>query len=109
MGKWIGVGLLVLVGFSLIGGQYALMGVVMLGIAGVIIWMAVRGSNSSSDSTPARPTQLSSARFDAREEIARAERQAARRVRAAEENAEKDGYSALCNAMTFLANEARWS
>ncbi|PVA22679.1 hypothetical protein [Mycobacteroides abscessus] len=109
MGKWVAVGLLVLVGVSLLGGQYTLMGVVMLAGAGVIVWLSVRGMGSSrSYSAPARPGQLSAARFDAREEISRAERDAARMVRAAQEGAEVQGQAALRSAVGFLANEPRW-
>lgn len=106
MGKWIGVGILVLLGVSLLGGQYTIIGLAMFAAAGVIIWMAVRGSNSSSE--PARPSQLSSARFDAREEIARAERDAAQLVRQAQQNAETQGTEALRSVMTFLSQEPRW-
>ncbi|AMT69058.1 MULTISPECIES: hypothetical protein [Mycobacteriaceae] len=109
MGKWIGVTVLALLGFSLLGGQYSLIGLVMLAGAGLIIWLAIRGSGSSrSYSVPARPGQLSSARFDAREELASAEHSAARMVRAAQENAEAEGREALRAAMTFLASEPRW-
>lgn len=110
MGKWIWVGFLVLVGVSLLGGQYTLIGVVMLIGAGLIVFLSVRGSGGSRGySAPARPTQLSSARFDAREEISRAERAATRMVRSAQEDAEVQGQDALRMAMTFLANETRWS
>lgn len=108
MGKWIAVGLLVLVGFSLLG-DYPLVALVMLGGAGLIVFLSVRGSGrSSSYSAPARPAQLASARFDAREEIADAERDAVRMVRAAQEDAESEGREALRAVMQFLANEARW-
>ncbi|SLH96877.1 Uncharacterised protein [Mycobacteroides abscessus subsp. abscessus] len=109
MGKWIGVGCLALVGFSLLGGQYTVIGVVMLGAAGLIVFSAVRGSGGSrTHSMPARPHQLSAARFDAREEITNAERQAARAVSSAQEDAESEGREALRAAMTFLSQEARW-
>ncbi|MDQ8118519.1 hypothetical protein [Mycobacteroides abscessus] len=109
MGKWIGVGCLALLGLSLIGGQYSLIGMLMLGAAGLIVWLSVRGSGSSrTGSSPARPGQLASARYDAREELADAERDAARAVRAAQEDAEEQGQSALRAAMQFLAAEARW-
>ncbi|MBN7314994.1 hypothetical protein [Mycobacteroides abscessus] len=109
MGKWIFVGLLVLVGFSLIGGQYTLMGLVMLAGAGLIIWLAIRGFGSSrSYSMPARPHQLSAARYDAREEISSAERAATRMIRAAQEDAELQGQAALRAVMQFLAAEPRW-
>lgn len=107
MGKWIGVGLFVLVGISLLGGQYTLIGLAMLGAASLIIFLAVRGSGSRY-SAPARPGQLSSARYDAREEIARAERAASRMVREAQEDAEAQGQAALRAVMTFLSQEARW-
>lgn len=109
MGKWIGVGCLVLVGFSLLGGQYTLMGVLMLLAAGFIIFLSVRGMGSSRGYSPsARPGQLSAARFDAREEISRAERDAARMIRAAQEDAESEGREALRSAMTYLSQEPRW-
>ncbi|QSM95688.1 hypothetical protein I3U40_08070 [Mycobacteroides abscessus subsp. abscessus] len=109
MGKWVLVGLLVLVGLSLIGGQYALMGVLMLGTAGLIVWLAVRGSGSSrTHSMPARPGQLSSARYDAREELASAERAATRMVNSAREDAEAQGQNALRAAVQFLAAEPKW-
>lgn len=109
MGKWVAVGLLVLVGVSLLGGQYTLMGVVMLAGAGVIVWLSVRGMGSSrSYSAPARPVQLSSARYEAREEISRAERDAARMVREAQEDAEAEGREALRAVMAFLSQEPRW-
>ncbi|RIS62530.1 hypothetical protein [Mycobacteroides abscessus] len=110
MGKWIGVGLLALVGFSLLGGQYSLIGIVMLGAAGLIVFLSVRGSGGSRGYSPsARPGQLSAARFDAREEIARAERAASRMVREAQADAEAQGTEALRAVMQFLAAEPRWS
>lgn len=109
MGKWISAGVLALVGFSLLGGQYTLMGVLMLLGAGLIIFFSVRGSGSSRGYTPpARPAQLSSARYDAREEIASAERDAARMVREAQADAEADGQNALRAVMQFLSQEPRW-
>lgn len=108
MGKWIWVGFLVLVGVSLLGGQYTLIGLVMLAVAGVIVFLSVRGSGSRSYSAPARPAQLSSARRDAREEIAAAERAATRMIRAAQEDAESEGREALRSAMTYLSQEPRW-
>lgn len=108
MGKWVAVGFLVLVGFSLLGGQYSLIGVVMLGIAGVIVFLSVRGSGSRGYSAPARPAQLASARYDAREEIASAERAASRMVRETQEDAEAEGQAALRAVMQFLSQEARW-
>ncbi|SLG17023.1 hypothetical protein [Mycobacteroides abscessus] len=109
MGKWVGVGLIVLVGFSLLGGQYTVIGILMLGAAGVIVWLAIRGSGGSrSHSALARPHQLSSARYDAREEIASAERDAARLVNSAREDAESEGREALRAALVFLSQEPRW-
>lgn len=109
MGKWVAVGFLVLVGISLLGGDYTLIGVLMLAAAGLIVFLSVRGSGGSrSYSAPARPVQLSSARFDAREEIAAAERAATRLVREAQEDAESQGRDALRAVMTFLSQEARW-
>lgn len=109
MGKWIGVGCLALLGLSLLGGQYTAIGILMLGAAGLIVFFSVRSSGSSrSYSSPARPGQLASARYDSREEISRAERDAARMVRAAQEGAEEQGQSALRAAMAFLSQEARW-
>ncbi|MBN7483681.1 hypothetical protein [Mycobacteroides abscessus] len=109
MGKWIWSGALVLVGFSLLGGQYTLIGVLMLAAAGLIIFLSVRGMGSSrSYSAPARPAQLASARYDAREEIADAERRAARAVRQAQADAEAEGTEVLRAVMAFLANEPRW-
>ncbi|UEA22790.1 hypothetical protein LK464_15000 [Mycobacteroides abscessus subsp. abscessus] len=108
MGKWIGVGCLALVGFSLLDG-HPLIGILMLALSGLIIWLAIRGSGgSSSYSMPTRPGQLASARYDAREEITAAERSAARAVRAAREDAEEQGQSALRAALVFLAQEPRW-
>ncbi|WP_078281660.1 hypothetical protein [Mycobacteroides franklinii] len=109
MGKWIGVTVLALLGFSLLGGSYALIGVLMLGAAGLIVFSAVRGSGGSrTHSMPARPRQLSAARYDAREEISDAERGAARTVNSAREDAESEGTEALRAAMTFLSQEPRW-
>lgn len=109
MWKWIWAGLLVLVGVSLLGGQYTLIGILMLGAAGLIIFSAVRGSGGSrSYVAPGRPGQLSAARYDAREEIADAERRAARMVREAQEDAEAQGQAALRAVMQFLSQEARW-
>ncbi|MBE5502876.1 hypothetical protein [Mycobacteroides abscessus] len=108
MGKWIATGLLALVGLSLLGGQYTLIGLLMLGIAGFIVFLSLRGSGSSRYSPPVRPAQLSSARFDAREELADAERRASKLIRRAEKNAEEEGCEALRAAMQFLSQEARW-
>lgn len=109
MGKWIGVTVLALLGISLLGGQYGLIGILMLAAAGLIMWLSVRGSGGPRGYTPpARPGQLASARFDAREEIASAERRAARMVSAAQEDAETQGQAALRAVMQFLANEPRW-
>lgn len=109
MGKWIGVGFLALVGFSLLGGQYSLIGILMLAAAGLIVFLSVRGMGSSRGYTPpARPAQLSAARYDAREEISRAERDATRMIRAAQEDAESEGREALRSAMTYLSQEPRW-
>ncbi|WP_147380331.1 hypothetical protein [Mycobacteroides abscessus] len=109
MGKWIAVGFLVLLGVSLLGGQYSLIGILMLAGAGLIIFFSVRGSGGSRGySAPVRPAQLSSARYDAREEIASAERDAARMVREAQADAEADGQNALRAVMQFLSQEARW-
>lgn len=109
MGKWVAVGFLALIGFSLLGGDYTLIGILMLLGAGLIIFLSVRGMGSSRGySAPARPNQLASARYDAREEIADAERRAARMVRSAQEDAELQGQAALRAVMEFLANEARW-
>ncbi|MBN7564500.1 hypothetical protein I3U61_10890 [Mycobacteroides abscessus subsp. massiliense] len=108
MGKWILVGLLGLSGLSLLS-EYPLWGAVMLGAAGLIVFSAVRGSGGSrTHSMPTRPGQLASARYDAREEIASAERSAARLVNSAREDAEEQGQSALRAAMQFLSQEARW-
>lgn len=108
MGKWVVTGLLGLSGLSLLS-EYPLVGMLMLAAAGVIVWLAIRGSGGSrSYSMPARPGQLANARYDAREEITTAERDAARMVRAAQENAEAQGTEALRAAMTFLARETRW-
>lgn len=109
MGKWIWAGALVLVGISLLGGQYSLIGVLMLAAAGLIVFLSVRGmSGSRSYAPPAHPGQLASARYDAREEIASAERAASRMVRAAQEDAESEGQKALRAVMQFLAHEPRW-
>lgn len=109
MGKWIWAGLLSLIGFSLLGGDYTLIGILMLLGVGLIVFLSVRGMGSSRGySAPARPVQLSSARYDAREEIAAAERAATRMARAAQEDAEAQGTEALRAVMTFLANEPRW-
>lgn len=109
MGKWVTAGLLALVGFSLIGGQYTVIGMLILAGAGLIVFLSVRGSGSSrSYAMPTRPHQLSSARYDAREEISDAERQAARMVNSAREDAESEGREALRAAMTFLSQEPRW-
>ncbi|SIE96495.1 hypothetical protein [Mycobacteroides abscessus] len=108
MGKWILVGLLGLSGLSLLS-EYPLWGAVMLGAAGLITFFSVRGSGGSrTGSLSARPHQLASARYDAREELASAERSARRMVRDAQEGAESEGREALRAAMQFLANEARW-
>ncbi|MBV6362612.1 hypothetical protein HZD78_21950 [Mycobacteroides chelonae] len=109
MGKWVAVGFLVLVGISLLGGDYTLIGVLMLAAAGLIVFLSVRGSGRGrSYSAPARPVQLSSARYEAREEIASAERDAARLVRHAQEDAEAEGQAALRATVQFLSQEARW-
>ncbi|MFT9573336.1 hypothetical protein ACM0BF_14280 [Mycobacteroides abscessus subsp. abscessus] len=109
MGKWIWAGALGLLGFSLLGGQYTLVGLLMLAGAGLIVFLSLRGSGGSrSYVAPARPAQLASARYDARAEIADAERQSARMVREAQEDAEAEGREALRAAMTFLASEPRW-
>lgn len=109
MGKWVVTGILVLVGFSLLGGQYTVIGVLMLGVAGLIVWLAIRGSGGSRTySAPARPGQLASARYDSREEISSAERDAARLINSAREDAEAQGTEALRAAMQFLSQEARW-
>lgn len=109
MGKWIWAGVLALVGFSLLGGQYSLIGILMLLGAGLIIFFSVRGSGGPRGySAPARPGQLASARYDAREEISRAERDAARLINSAREDAEAQGTEALRAAMQFLSQEARW-
>ncbi|QSM94335.1 hypothetical protein I3U40_00265 [Mycobacteroides abscessus subsp. abscessus] len=108
MGKWIAVGLLALIGFSLLT-DYPLVGIVMLGIAGLITFLSLRASGGGrSYSAPARPNQLASARFDAREEISSAERAASRMIRAAQEDAEAQGTEALRAVMQFLAAEPRW-
>ncbi|AMT69227.1 MULTISPECIES: hypothetical protein [Mycobacteroides] len=108
MGKWILVGLLGLSGLSLLS-EYPLWGAVMLAAAGLIAFFSVRSSGGSrSYSMPTRPGQLSAARYDSREEISNAERDAARMVRAAQEGAEEQGQSALRAAMTFLSQETRW-
>ncbi|WJR34078.1 hypothetical protein P3F83_01080 [Mycobacteroides immunogenum] len=108
MGKWILVGLLGLSGLSLLS-EYPLWGAVMLAAAGLIMWLSVRGSGGPRGYTPpARPGQLASARFDAREEIASAERRAARMVSAAQEDAEAQGTEALRAAVQFLAAQPRW-
>lgn len=109
MGKSVLVGILVLVGFSLLGGQYTFVGLLMLAGAALIVFLSLRGSGGSrSYSAPARPGQLASARYDSREEIASAERQSARMVREAQEDAEAEGREALRAAMQFLAAEPRW-
>ncbi|SIC22199.1 hypothetical protein [Mycobacteroides abscessus] len=109
MGKWVGVGCLVLVGFSLLDGQYALMGVLMLAGAGLAVFFSVRGSGGSrTHAMPTRPGQLASARYDAREELASAERSAARLVNSARADAEAEGREALRAVMQFLSQEARW-
>lgn len=109
MGKWVGVGLIVLVGVSLLGGQYTAIGMLMLAGAGLTIFFSVRGSGSSrSYSMPARPGQLANARYDSRGEVAAAERGAARLVNSAREDAESEGQNALRAAMQFLSQEARW-
>lgn len=108
MGKWIFIALLALSGMSLLS-EYPFIGLVMLAGAGLIVWLAVRGSGGSrSHSMPARPGQLSAARYDSREEISSAERQAARRVNSAREDAEEQGQSALRAALVFLSQEPRW-
>lgn len=108
MGKWIAVGLLALVGFSLLGGQYTLIGLVMLLGAGLIVFLSLRGGRGRSYAPSARTAQLSAARYDAREEISRAERDAVRTVRVAQEDAEAEGREALRAVMAFLSQEARW-
>ncbi|SIA10415.1 Uncharacterised protein [Mycobacteroides abscessus subsp. abscessus] len=108
MGKWILVGLLGLSGLSLLS-EYPLWGAVMLAAAGLIAFFSVRSSGGSrSYSMPTRPGQLASARYDAREEVASAERDAAHMVRAAQEGAESEGQSALRAALVFLSQEPRW-
>lgn len=108
MGKWIFIALLALSGMSLLS-EYPFIGLVMLAAAGLIVFLSVRGSGGSrSHSLSARPHQLSSARYDAREEISRAERDAVRLVNSAREDAEAQGQSALRAAMTFLSQEPRW-
>ncbi|SKU64833.1 Uncharacterised protein [Mycobacteroides abscessus subsp. massiliense] len=110
MGKWIFGALLALSGMSLLG-DHPLWGVGCLALSGLIIWMALRGRQSSRPVSHARPTEWSRSRQESAMEVARAERQARAAVRSAVRQADKRGQAAVQRAAERVRQEqsAGWS
>lgn len=110
MGKWIFVVVLALSGLSILG-DHPVWGVGLLGLSGLIIWMALQGRQSSRPTSHVRPTEWAQARQQSQMEVARAEREARAVVRRAVRQADKRGQAAVRRAAERVQAEqgSGWS
>lgn len=108
MGKFIVAGLLALSGMSILG-QYPLVGVGLLGVAGLLAWMALQGRQSVRVER-SRPVAARQARQEVQQEVNRAQRDANRAVRGAVERARREAQRNLASAVQRVEREqaSRW-
>lgn len=109
MGKLIVAGLLGFLGLGLIG-DYPLVGFGMLGVAGVLVWMALQGRQAARVDR-SRPVAAREARQEVQQEVNRAQREANRQVRAQVERARREARRNLSGAVQRVQQEQaqRWS
>ncbi|ORA53653.1 MULTISPECIES: hypothetical protein [Mycobacteroides] len=79
MGKYVGAAVLAFLGLGTIS-EYPLIGFGMLGVAGLLVWMAMQGRQAVRVER-SRPVAARSARADVQAEVNRAQRAANREVR----------------------------
>lgn len=105
MGKWIVVALLGLSGMSIVS-EYPLWGFGLIGVAGLIGWMALQGRQSARVER-ARPVAARQARQEVQSEVNRAQRDANRQVRQAVERARREARKNLAGAVARVEQEQR--
>lgn len=108
MGKFVGAGLLAFLGLGTVG-QYPLVGFGMLGVAGLLVWMALQG-RASARVERSRPVAARQARMDVVQEVNRAQRDANRQLRQAVEKARRQAQKNLAGAVQRVRaeQERRW-
>lgn len=108
MGKLIGAAVLAFLGLGTIG-QYPLVGFGMLGVAGLLVWMALQ-SRQAVRVERARPTAAREARQDVQHEVNAAQRDANRELRRAVERARRQAQKNVDNAVQRVARDqaSRW-
>ncbi|UJW66740.1 hypothetical protein [Mycobacteroides chelonae] len=108
MGKFVGAAILALFGLGLMG-DYPIVGFGMLGVAGLLVWMAMQG-RATARVERARPVAARSARADVQAEVNRAQRDANREMRRAVEKARVTAQRNVDNAVARVRAEQsqRW-
>lgn len=108
MGKYVAAGLLGLSGLSLLS-EYPLWGVGLLGLSGLIVWMALQG-RATVRAERARPVAARSARMDVQAEVNSAQRDANKQLRAEVKRARVTAQRNVDNAVARVRAEQsqRW-
>ncbi|MBN7311792.1 hypothetical protein [Mycobacteroides abscessus] len=108
MGKYVAAGLLGLSGLSLLS-EYPLWGVGLLGLSGLIVWMALQG-RATVRAERARPVAARQARQDVQAEVNSAQRAANRQLRRAVEKARRQAQKNVDGAAARVRAEqaSRW-
>lgn len=105
MGKLIGAAVLAFLGLGTIS-DYPLIGFGMLGVAGLLVWMALQG-RAATRVERSRPTAARSARMDVQQEVNSAQRDANKQMRRAVERARREAQRNVDSAVERVASEQR--
>lgn len=105
MGKFIAAGILILLGLGTLS-DYPLIGFGMLGVAGLLVWMALQG-RASARVERSRPVAARSARAEVAQEVNRAQRDANREVRQAVERARRQAQKTVDGAVARVERDQR--
>ncbi|BBZ82285.1 hypothetical protein MABM_22010 [Mycobacteroides abscessus] len=108
MGKYVAAGLLAFLGLGTIG-QYPVVGFGMLGVAGLLVWMALQGRQAARVER-SRPVAARSARAEVQAEVNSAQRDANKQMRRAVERARREAQRNVDNAVQRVRaeQERRW-
>lgn len=108
MGKYVAAGLLGLSGLSLLS-EYPLWGVGLLGLSGLIVWMALQG-RAATRVERSRPVAARQARMDVQAEVNAAQRAANKQMRAEVGRARREAQRNVDNAVQRVARDqvSRW-